>query len=77
VLFRSIPDYEKYFMDVGGSEFAYGWNIFRYFSENLNSFPVQSLQMVLFEFLKAKSLFLSREHFVPFIPTIAVFDIGA
>ena len=71
-----IPDYEKYFMDIGGSTFAHGWSIFRYFSEKSNSFPVQTLQKVVFEFLNTKSLFISREHFVPFIPTMNEFDIG-
>jgi len=71
-----IPDYEKYFMDVGGSEFANGWNIFKYFSGELNSFPVETLQKVVSEFLHAKSPFISREHFVPFLPTMISFDIS-
>jgi hypothetical protein len=71
-----IPDYEKYFRDIGGSDFAYGWKIFEYFSEKSNSFPVQTLQKVVFEFLNTRSLFISREHFVPFIPTMIEFDIS-
>lgn len=72
-----IPDYEKYFLDIGGSDFAYGWNIFKYFSAKSNSFPVQTLQKVVFEFLKTRSLFISREHFAPYIPTLIEFDINA
>lgn len=69
-----ITDYEKYFKDIGGSEFAYGWKIFEYFSQKSNSFPVQTLQKVVLKFLHTKSLFISREHFFSFVPRMADFD---